>query len=136
MDAKYQDVKFLAGPEHLRNVNDYFHYGPCTTTVDPRRFRGRQVPRRDPEELRNVYHYRRRVPLRPSSTTRCTTTVAEDRKCTTTAAVDSTRQRVPLLPRRPVNAYFLYTAPNSNRSKNTRFEGITRDDRDEMPLHV
>ena len=41
----------------LRPVNDYFHYAPCTTTVDPRRFRGRQVPRRDPEQLRNVYHY-------------------------------------------------------------------------------
>ena len=26
MDAKYQDVKFLAGPEHLRNVYHYFHY--------------------------------------------------------------------------------------------------------------
>ena len=24
--AKYQDVKFLAGPEHLRNVYHYFHY--------------------------------------------------------------------------------------------------------------
>ena len=26
VDAKYQDVKFLAGPEHLRNVYNYFHY--------------------------------------------------------------------------------------------------------------
>ena len=30
---------------------------PRTTTVDPRRLRGRQVPRRDPEPLRNVYDY-------------------------------------------------------------------------------
>ena len=30
---------------------------PRTTTVDPRRLRGRQVPRRDPEHLRNVYDY-------------------------------------------------------------------------------
>ena len=33
-----------------------------------------------PDIYENVYHYRRRVPLRPSSTTRCTTTVAEDRQ--------------------------------------------------------
>ena len=46
------------------------------------------------------------------------------------------RRRERLLPRRPVNAYFLYTAPKSNRSKNARFKGITRDDRDEMALHV
>ena len=35
------------------------------------------------------------------------------------------RRREQLLPRRPVNAYFLYTAPKSNRSKNARFKGIT-----------
>ena len=34
------------------------------------------------------------------------------------------------------NDYFLYIVPNPNRSENARFEGITRDDRDEMPLHV
>ena len=39
-------------------------------------------------------------------------------------------------PRRPVNNYFLYTTSNPNRSKNARFEGITRDDHDGMPLHV
>ena len=101
----------------------------------------------DPVDVKYLYRRPR------TSTKTCTTTVAvyhyaqvplqdvplpspKTVKCTTTAAVDSTRQRVPLLPRRPVNAYFLYTAPNSNRSKNARFKGITRHDRDEMALHV
>ena len=39
-----------------------YHDNMSTTTVDPQRFRGRQVPRRDPEQLRNVYHYFHDVP--------------------------------------------------------------------------
>ena len=47
---------------HYRCENNYFHYAPCTTTVVPQRFRGRQVPHRDSEQLRNVYHYFHDVP--------------------------------------------------------------------------
>ena len=37
------------------------------------------------------------------------------------------RRRERLLPRRPVNAYFLYIVPNSFRPENTRFKGITNE---------
>ncbi|XBI31897.1 hypothetical protein VPH35_055416 [Triticum aestivum] len=77
----------------LRPVNDYFHYAPCTTTVDPRRFRGRQVPRRDPEHLRKRVQLpsprEQRLPLR------------RVRLLPTT-----TRERLP--PLRPVNVYEMY----------------------------
>ena len=64
----------------------------CTTTVDPRRPRGRLVPCRDPEHLRTR-----------------TTSVAED-PCTTTVVVYDY-----LHYERPENVYFLCFAPNENR---------------------
>ena len=46
------------------------------------------------------------------------------------------RRRERLLPRRPVNAYFLYTAPKSNRCKNARFKGITAETTACERMHV
>ena len=74
---------------------------PSTTTVDPRRLRGRQDPRRDLEHLRNVHDYKMG-----------TTTVAED-PCNGTVKFDYRHvnnyflyhRRVPLLPTTIVNDY-------------------------------
>ena len=88
-----------------------------------------------------------RVPLLPLPMTRTSTNRVPRRTCTATRRPAKTlnnyyRQHVQLqnvndyFPRRPVNNYFLYIALNSIRPKNARFKGITRDDRDEMPLHV
>ncbi|XBJ03019.1 hypothetical protein VPH35_022265 [Triticum aestivum] len=64
-----------------------------TTTVDPRRPRGRQVPFRDPEPLRK----------------RCTSTSVAEDLCTTTVALYDYLDY-----ERPENIYFLYFAPNEN----------------------
>ena len=65
----------------------------------------------------NVYNYRRRVQRLPLRRVRLLPT--------------TTRERLP--PLRPVNDYFLY---ETRSAPNARFKGKTRDDRDEMPLHV
>ena len=68
---------------------DKYPNNVCTTTVDPRRLRGRQVSRRDPEHLRSVYNYE---------------------TCTTT----STTARVPLAStlEDSVDVKFLVVTPN------------------------
>ena len=71
-----RQVPLRPARERLRPVYNYrrqdrtdkYPDNACTTTVAPRRLRGRQVPRRDPEHLRNVnyyFHYER-VPLHRS----------------------------------------------------------------------
>ena len=82
---------------HRQDRTDKYPDNVCTTTVDPRRLRGRQVPRRDPEHLRNVYDYET-----------CTTTSTTIARMTT-----SPMKREQLLPLQTVSA------------PNTRFEGIT-----------
>ena len=74
------------------------------------------------------------VPLRFRNATSTTTTLEDigsikfdDNMGTTTAAVifDKTSCASTSTTERPENVYFPYTASNSNRSDNARFEGIT-----------